>query len=470
VLIATFEPGGDFTAQRFFVLDVSASGISGSQWFDAITRKIDLFHRVEGKIVQDLEGSARRLAAEAKFNFWQIMVLSASLGIAIGFISLKISNSITVPLYGMQQSMAQLSEGVLDTEVRYTDFGSEIGVMARNLQGFKENAIQQKQMEQDIRDAEKLQRRQEKETEEKARQQREEKRAKEREEALLRAKRVEKMEALIKNFDTEISSVLQGMSATSTQLLSSAGGMAGIAEQTGSSSVIAAAAAEEATVNINTVASATEEMSASVSEISRQLSQSTEISQRAVGQAHKTKETMTSLSEKTELIASVVKLINDIAEQTNLLALNATIESARAGEAGKGFSVVASEVKALSAQTSRATEEIGEHVKAVQMSSQEAVAAVENIRNIINETNDISMSIFAAVEEQNSATAEIARNIQEAAKGSQEVATVIVDVSSGASETKNIAKDVNEAADEVSINSTSISSVVGGFLSNIRAL
>jgi methyl-accepting chemotaxis protein len=58
-------------------------------------------------------------------------------------------------------------------------------------------------------------------------------------------------------------------------------------------------------------------------------------------------------------IEDVAEEIKAIASQTNLLALNATIEAARAGEAGKGFAVVAGEVKALSGQTTQATENVG---------------------------------------------------------------------------------------------------------------
>ncbi len=450
--------------------DVTPSGVSGAQWYTAMTDKINLFHDVESRFITSISESATVLASDASSGFWQLLILSSLLAIGISFLSLKIAQSITMPLSGIEDGMALLSQGDLEAEILYTDYQSEIGNMAGNVQGFKEAAIEQKRLEEEARTNEESRRQQERESEERDQRARDAELAREQEEMAVREQRAKKMETFIGQFDTHIEDALQSMSSTSSQLLSTAGNMTDIADKTGVSSSAAAAAAEEATTNIHAVAAASEEMSSSINEIARQLVHTTEITNKAVTQAGATKDKMSSLSETTALVEGVVQLINDIADQTNLLALNATIEAARAGEAGRGFAVVASEVKTLATQTSNATDEIGEHVKAIQIASNDAIKAVDDIRSVIDETNEITISIASAVEEQDAATAEIARNVQEAAKGSQEVTSVIVQVSSAATETKTIANDVDGAASEMSSSSKSISSVVDDFLSNIREL
>jgi hypothetical protein len=93
----------------------------------------------------------------------------------------------------------------------------------------------------------------------------------------------------------------------------------------------------------------------------------------------------------------VVKLIRNIAGHTNLLALNATIEAARAGEDGKGFAVVASEVKSLAVQTAKATEDIANHILAVQDSTSAAVEAIRQIAARMRDINENTSAVAASV-------------------------------------------------------------------------
>jgi methyl-accepting chemotaxis protein len=229
------------------------------------------------------------------------------------------------------------------------------------------------------------------------------------------------------------------------------------------------AASQSASNNVGTVAAAAEELSSSVTEISRQVTRSSEIASKAVGDAERTNVTVQALSTGAEKIGEVVKLIHSIAAQTNLLALNATIEAARAGESGRGFAVVASEVKALANQTAKATEEISAQVAAMQASTSDAVLSIGGITETIAQMSEITVSLSTAIDQQGDATREIARNIQSVAAGSNEISAHIGGVTTAAAATGLAASDVLSNARELDNQSGMLRGAVDEFLAKVRA-
>lgn len=206
-----------------------------------------------------------------------------------------------------------------------------------------------------------------------------------------------------------------------------------------------AAATEEASTNIALVAEATRDMSATLNEISANTEKTQTIASAAVVQAESASVSVNELGSAAVKIGKVTETITEISEQTNLLALNATIEAARAGEAGKGFAVVANEIKELARQTAAATREIKNQIEGIQHSTSDTVVEIQNITRVINEVNDIVITVVAAVEEQNSTTNEIAENIAQATLGIQEVTENVSQSSTVADE---VSSDINLVSSE----------------------
>lgn len=117
-------------------------------------------------------------------------------------------------------------------------------------------------------------------------------------------------------------------------------------------------------------------------------------------------------------ITQIIGVMDEIAFQTNLLALNAGVEAARAGEAGRGFAVVASEVRALAQRSAEAAREI----KGLLSSSQ---VAVEKGVDLVAETGSSLKSIIQRIAEINGIVSDIAENAEYQASGLQEVNTAV---------------------------------------------
>lgn len=111
-----------------------------------------------------------------------------------------------------------------------------------------------------------------------------------------------------------------------------------------------------------------------------------------------TKNMTTELTESSNKIGQVVKVIRDISSQTNVLSLNATIEAARAGEHGRGFTVVAKEVRSLANQTQEALDHIQDQITNVQDKIEYFEDAFRKIVEQTSQFRDINRNIINVLE------------------------------------------------------------------------
>ena len=163
-------------------------------------------------------------------------------------------------------------------------------------------------------------------------------------------------------------------------------------------------------------------------------------------------ESMRSLGEQAQGIGAIMGVISDIADQTNLLALNAAIEAARAGDAGRGFAVVADEVRKLAEKTAHATTEVRTAIGGIQSGTNTAAAqmdaAVERVTQatgLTQRSGEALAEIVDMVESAGDQVRSIATAAEQQSATSEEINRAVNSISIIASETDDAMAQSTEA-------------------------
>jgi len=374
-----------------------------------------------GVYVDDLIAGRRALAAS-------LGVVGLVIAVLVGTVTWMLGRSVAVPTRRLTVATEQLSRGELATQVPGTTRGDELGALARALLVLRENGVERLRLERASAD-----------------------------QRGISDRRQLAMQQHTHDFAAVIAGVLASLIKSAEQMRITAENMSNGTLRTRESAERTAQSSQVSARDLATVASATVQLSSSVEEIARQVDNATAATREAIERSSETGETVVRLAGMAELIDADGIMIAGIASRTNMLALNATIEAARAGEAGRGFAVVAGEVKALAAQTARATAGIGENVGTIRASTELTAKAIEAVTAAIARVDAVSTAIAAAIAQQSATTREIAESVQGVARLGEQTAAAMAEVAT-----------ISQASGEMSASVLSVSAEIGAVTAQLR--
>ena len=386
--------------KAFSRLRKGAFGVSGQDWFNSSTKRIEELFGIEKSLRSQLNQLLIDREKNAKQEMWLmgIMILVTIL-VTLGFGIFSVKR-ISRQILRTVQVVEDITKGNGDLTQRFDNISNdEIGALTLNFNLF-----------------------------------------------------LDVMQSMVK----DIAENSQELNATSRDLSGSTDDMADAVEEMGASIEQASAAIEESTINLKQLADTNSDVTSQMLALREKISSAEQDATAGNALVISSTSSMERIDESSRKISGIVNVITEIANQTNLLALNAAIEAAKAGEFGKGFAVVAEEIRNLAERSGQAVQEIQTLVEVSSTNvadgsriTQETSELLGRIIGRVQEVSENIKDLTNQMQEQNQGILETSNASEELAELSEKNSSLVVGFQEKLGHVTQASQIMHESADRL---------------------
>lgn len=259
-----------------------------------------------------------------------------------------------------------------------------------------------------------------------------------------------------------ISSVLNDLSLTSTNLESLSNDMTVNGHKLAEGSSEQAASIQETSSTLEESASMVHQTTQNTKEADLLAKRTKDAAAKGDSEMHTMLQAMKELKTSSGEISKIIKVIDEIAFQTNILSLNAAVEAARAGDAGKGFAVVAEEVRNLAQRSAQAAKDTAVIIESNISLSEKCLGITEQVSVSLTEINDESNKVSELLGEITTASQEQEIGIGQINKAISQMEIVLQSNASTAQTTAMSADQLSDYSKNITCIMNNLNALING--------